>query len=337
MAPLHRRSPNMIVLATVGFILSEASLARADEGEPVTLKAITRSWDARQEYAKTLDFSGQGTQSLQARTIGVDEATGPTDDKAKVEAFSVPVSTFNARVRFIADDKGRLRQESVEKQLDYKKKEYIRHSIIEIAKDDRLVIHMPESNLEFPIATIRRAKPSAVSKPPAALPIWMVYRWRASGIFGPGEPTLTHDKNPVGGRASIKLKYADVVVWIDPERDFVPTRYHRIVRGVTVQAFDIQYIHDAQHGWVPSAWTVARNDRTGNPFAIINMNMKLYRINLPIGDEAFVSGFEPGTWVNDEIDRETYIILKNGARRPIKRGEYNGRNYKQLLEQDPNP
>ena len=43
----------------------------------------------------------------------------------------------------------------------------------------------------------------------------------------------------------------------------------------------------------------------------------------------------PGTWVNDYVKKEKYILRDGGVRRPIVHGEFNGSNYRQLLEHDP--
>jgi hypothetical protein len=163
----------------------------------------------------------------------------------------------------------------------------------------------------------------------------MVYKARKSGIFGTGDLVLTKDKSQVGEHICHILKYGENMLWVDPERDFVPTRFRSVVRGVTRLAIDISYVHDAQHGWVPSAWTVVHHDRTGNPARTLNIHVKSYRINLPVDDNTFVVEFEPGTWVNDLTTDETYILRKGGARRIVRPGEYNGHNYKELLEQAP--
>src|SRR5262249_52598326 len=130
-----------------------ASQARAGEGKPVTLEAIIKSWNARQGNARTLDFSGYGTQSFTARAVSADEATLPTGPKG--EAFSVPASTFNIKVRFVGDGTDRFRHECVERLLDYSKKDYVRQHSIETYRRDNHITYLPESKLEFPIATIQ--------------------------------------------------------------------------------------------------------------------------------------------------------------------------------------
>jgi hypothetical protein len=336
MRPLARRHRfHFQVVLGICVALGGARQSRADGETPVTIAGIIKMWDARQQHAKTLDFTGQGTQSLPARAFSAEEATRPTDKNAV--GFSVPASTFNIKVRYIADDKSRLRQEFFEKRLDYLKKEYVTQTSIEIHNDDRIIKYLPVSTLEFPIATILKASTAEVTKHPAVLPIWMVYRGRISGIFGKGDFVLTNDKSPVGENMCHILKCGENMVWVDPGRDFVPTRLRWIVRGVTLQTFDIQYIHDAQHGWVPSAWTVVNYYKTGNPSGAMNIKVKSFKINSSVDDGVFVPEIEPGTWVNDLTTDEKYIMRKGGDRRAIKPGEYNGHNYKQLLEQDPSP
>src|SRR5262245_41592975 len=134
-----------------------ASKAPAGEGAPVTLETIIKSWNARQGNARTLDFSGQGTQSFPARAVSADEATLPTGPKG--EAFSVPASTFNIKVRFVGDGSDRFRHECVERLLDYSKKDYVRQHSIDIFTHDNYITYLSASKLEFPIATIQNAEP----------------------------------------------------------------------------------------------------------------------------------------------------------------------------------
>ena len=198
-------------------------------------------------------------------------------------------------------------------------------------------MYLPVSKLEFPIATIKKAKPADVSTRTALLPILMVYRAQMSGIFGTGNLVLTNEKCAIDEHICISLKCGENMIWVDPERDFVPTRFHWIVRGVVRQAFDFKYSQDARHGWVPSAWSIVRQDRTGKPAETRNLRVESYRIDAGTDDNNFGIEFDPGTWVNDLTTGETYILRKGGARRMIRRGEYNGHNYKELLEQAPNP
>jgi hypothetical protein len=311
-----------------------ASQTRAGERKPVTLEAIIRSWTARQENAGTLDLSAKGTQSFPAREVSADEATLPTGRKG--QGFSVPACTFNTTVRFVADGTDRFRHDCVEKLLNYSKEDYLRQHSVEISKHDAHITYLPVSTMDFPIATIQKAGPYAPDRR-AVLPIMMVYRAHVNGVFGTGDFVLTDEKAMAGEHVHQLLKCGENLIWVDTERDFLPTRFRRIVRGVARQAIDIEYAYDARHGWVLSAWTDVSEDRTGNPAETRNVRVKSCKINSVIDDTTFGVEFEPGTWVNDLTTDKTYILREGGARRIVRPGEYDGHNYKELLERAPVP
>jgi hypothetical protein len=327
---LEARANKAAVVVTSG----SASQTRAGEGKRVTLEAIIRSWSARQGNARTLDLSAQGTQSFPARAVSADEATLPTGPKG--QDFSVPASTFNTKVRFVADGTDRFRHDCVEKLLNYSKKDYVRQHSVEISKHDAYITYLPVSTMDFPIATIQKAGPYA-PKGRAVLPIMMVYRARIDGVFGTGDLALTDETRMAGEHVHQLLKCGENLIWVDTERDFLPTQFRRIVRGVARQAIDIEYAYDARHGWVLSAWTDVSQDRTGNPAETRNIRVKSCKINSPVDDATFGVEFEPGTWVNDLTTDKVYILREGGARRIVRPGEYNGHNYKELLERAPVP
>jgi hypothetical protein len=109
------------------------------------------------------------------------------------------------------------------------------------------------------------------------------------------------------------------------------------VRGVAREEIDFEYAHDARHGWVLSAWTDVYQDKTGKPAETRNIRVKSCNINSSIDDATFEIKFEPGTWVNDLASDKTYILRAGGDRRIVRPGEYNGHNYKELLERAPVP
>jgi hypothetical protein len=96
----------------------------------------------------------------------------------------------------------------------------------------------------------------------------------------------------------------------------------------------VEYTKDPRHGWVPTSCTDSRLDRDGNLAESISMTVMKYKIGSPISDDTFSFDVPQGTWVNDYVRGERYILREDGTRRMIAPGEYNGHNYKQLLEQE---
>jgi hypothetical protein len=231
---------------------------------------------------------------------------------------------------------GRASQSRAREDKPVTLKDYVRQHSVEISKHDAHITYLPIGTMDFPIATIQKAGPYAPNGR-AVRPIMMVYRAQVDGVFGTGGFVLTGEKSIAGEHVLRLLKCGENLIWVDTERDFLPTRFRRIVRGVVRQAIDFEYAYDARHGWVLSAWTDVYEDRTGNPAESRNIRVKSCKINSPIDDTTFGVEFEPGTWVNDLAADRTYILREGGARRIVRPGEYNGHNYKELLERAPVP
>lgn len=165
----------------------------------------------------------------------------------------------------------------------------------------------------------------------------MAYRALDSdaGVFDAARLSLTKDKGVVENRPCLILSHGESMIWVDPARDYVPTRYRVIDQGVVLQSYDIKYTKDAEHGWVPTSWIVTKLDRNGEVEDSVTATVAEYRIGLPISEDVYDLQLPPGTWVNDYLKDETYILREGGVRRPIIPGEYDGYNYKRLLERDP--
>jgi hypothetical protein len=175
----------------------------------------------------------------------------------------------------------------------------------------------------------------AQRKLPQVLPLLMVYRSQDDGIFGTEKLVLTGRKGVIDNRLCYIMSCGDNLIWVDPTRDFVPTRFRWIGKGATLQAIDIKYAPDSQHGWVPTSWTVVLQHSSGDPIMSDTMSVVEYRIGLALSDETFKVEFVPGTFVDDQMKGTSYILRQGGVQRSVLPGEYNGHNYKDLLEQEP--
>jgi hypothetical protein len=98
-----------------------------------------------------------------------------------------------------------------------------------------------------------------------------IYKGRS--IFVLEEP---HD--PSGWKAS---------VWIEPERDFIVSRYLIVFRQKIVVDIEIDYAQDPKWGWIPSGWQVLQMKADGSVWQAAVAKIVDYRINMPIGIEEF--------------------------------------------------
>jgi hypothetical protein len=77
------------------------------------------------------------------------------------------------------------------------------------------------------------------------------------------------------------------MLWIEPERDFLVRRIDVLGEQKLIAAIDIDYVHDARWGWIPSAWRVSEMLADGSRRLASEATVTRYAINDPIDAAAF--------------------------------------------------
>ena len=77
------------------------------------------------------------------------------------------------------------------------------------------------------------------------------------------------------------------LLWIEPERDFLVSRYMVSFEQNHIIDIDIDYVHDARWGWIPSGWRVTEMLSDGSKRLVAVAKVNSYSINVPIGTETF--------------------------------------------------
>ena len=77
------------------------------------------------------------------------------------------------------------------------------------------------------------------------------------------------------------------ILWIEPERDFLVSRYMVSFEQNHTVDIDIDYVHDARWGWIPSGWRVTEMLSDGSKRLVAVARVKSYTVNVPIGTDAF--------------------------------------------------
>lgn len=104
---------------------------------------------------------------------------------------------------------------------------------------------------------------------------------------------------------------------VDPNRSYVIQRisvYHQDKLG---SQSTIVYVHDAQHGWIPSRWGAALF-RDGQIFESIKGRVEEFVVNGAPPREGFDIVPKPGSWVQDAIQNNSYIVLPSGRTRVVR-------------------
>jgi hypothetical protein len=77
------------------------------------------------------------------------------------------------------------------------------------------------------------------------------------------------------------------ILWIEPERDFIVSRYMLSFEQNHIVDIDIDYSRDARWGWIPSGWRVTEMLSDGSKRVTSVAKVTSYNINVPIGTEEF--------------------------------------------------
>jgi hypothetical protein len=77
------------------------------------------------------------------------------------------------------------------------------------------------------------------------------------------------------------------ILWIEPERDFIVSRYAVMFEETCMIGIDIDYRHEAQWGWIPNAWRVTELLTDGHPRLLTTARVTAYSINGSVGEGEF--------------------------------------------------
>lgn len=322
------------MLLVVIFLLESDHVSAYDDA--VNMNSIVTAWRGREAQVSSLDFSWHGSefQSGMARRGG----RGATRRESERQDFS-----FEHRMRFVVDSGDRVRLEYHGKEWSPAKGEPVAKDMIDIHERETRHLFFPHGTIGFPNAHITESNESVIARDVRLLPLLMNYRpfHQTLGWFDPARLKLTDQRGVVDGRSCLVLRHTnqsagtDETVWVDPARSFIPLRCWIAQNGRTTFDIEIAYTANQEHGWIPTSWSNTWLDERGD---IINSKSSIvddHKINQPVAAELFKIEYPAGTWVHDYLTDEEYILRAEGERRPILPGEFNGRNYEQLLRSDP--
>lgn len=77
------------------------------------------------------------------------------------------------------------------------------------------------------------------------------------------------------------------LLWIEPERDFLVSRYIVLFEQKLIVDIDIDYVEDPRWGWIPNRWRVTEMLADGSKRLVSLATVSSYNINQPIGIEEF--------------------------------------------------
>ncbi len=299
------------------------------------LQEVIAAWNHRQDEIRTFHFSWSGTQFA-----GKGHA-----DAAQLDMSAEPIppkdTSFDITMVFAVDEKGRVLLQYDGNTWSSEKNQYVPKTTRDIFDGQLRKVFFPQGVKSFPNLHISNNTASDTARDLRAAAIRMVYRPfdTTMGVFDPSKLAITERKGVVENRQCLILSHTqdtqEEMIWVDPSRSFLPLRHTIRRRGVIAEQTEISYREDPSNGWVPALWNNALLDKDGNTMKSWSGKVTQYQLNEPIPDSTFETDYPPGTYVQNYVTRENYILREGGGRRPILPGEYKGDNYEEILNSEP--
>ncbi|GEM_PF-5191332 len=320
---LFRNLTAFALVSSVALVSSGAHQVLADD-EPVDV--TIKAWQGRAARVKGLEFVSSGMETQSGRKA---------DSARKISAR--PGVTFANETRFVIDVQGRVLLDYQGKRWSAERAEYLDSRTFTVFDGRTRTDYFP-SGEAFPSAHITQEEASSsTGRHVRTLPIRLVFRPLDGklGVFDPGKLATTGLKAEVGEARCLILKNGEDQVWVDPARDYIPLRWYQKRGGVTYWFIEIDYELDKEHGWMPIKWKNVALNPAGDILDSVTAIVSNYRINRMVPDKEFRVEFPAGTWVQNYITEERYIVREGGAKRRVAKGEYDGTNYQTILRTEP--
>jgi hypothetical protein len=128
-------------------------------------------------------------------------------------------------------------------------------------------------------------------------------------------------------------------VYLDATREMVPLRVTATVIGSrligsTHLQWDLQYSTDAA-GFVLSGWKFVSSNAEGDVVSASTAKVLQWNVNPKIDDSKFDIQFPVGTYVEDRVAGENYILKENARKRLVTAKDWSGATYETLLHTEP--
>jgi hypothetical protein len=303
---------------------------------PDRVAQIVNAWKERQEAVRSYDFLMTGTEFIPQKTITAAELqmAGQAID---AQPFTLPDTSFEVKMRLTADTAGRARLEIHNQTWAAKEKKYIPKSMIDIYDGQVRKLFFERGSMDFPNAHIQKGNVSLITGDVQVEPLMMVYRPLDGSVpeFEPPRLKMTMGTGIAEGRECLILQSGESTIWVDAGRDFLPTRFYEVRRGKTIRSIEIRYSADADRGWVPVGWTNTSFGGQGKFNDSVTLTVTAQHLNTQFPEDLFDVKYPPGTWIHNYITDKEYIIRDDNKDRPIHPGEFDGKNYDQLLHSEP--
>lgn len=307
----------------------------AQDGKSAIVDRVVKAWQARESRFQTWDISWTGTGFRSKFSVAIDaKRTNPK---------GIPDISFPYKVRLICAGADRIRSEYEGKNWSLKRGELVPFKVINICDGKSGITYFPW-NQKYKIAYIAACEAAEDANDIQTIPLFIFLRpfGQPFGKIDPTKLELVTTSAEINGTRCCLLKFRRTnqndLIWVETSKDYLPIRYSwsRPKYGdVPDDIIDIEYAYDETNGWFPVSWTNRWLTLKGAVYEKYTARVTDARINATIPEDMFKLEFPVGTWVENRITKESYILKAGGGKRIVLPGEFTGDNYEQLLNTDP--
>lgn len=310
-----RRGSRRLPLVTLYCVWMAAASINTAEAQVQT--SLLHAWGVRQSQVRTFSFSWSGTMTR----------------------YLPQESVFPIAGAVIVDDQGRTR-------LDYDyladgrrssktERLFITRAVDVVDGDLRTTFHEMTSR-EFPAAWIRGCSTNEVGRHIQVLVFGMALRPLDDAWAAP-----TRSLRETGTKSMFQGERCDVLatewglLYVTDDDRRLPVFYVEL-RDQREPVYDVRitFTENSTVGWLPLKWQI-RIYQDGSVFESTEAAVTEKAINVPIPRERFQLTFPAGTWVQNLVTGESYIIRDGLPHREVLPGEYTGENYQSILSTEP--
>jgi hypothetical protein len=295
----------------------------AKENDSV-VQTIIRKWRERTNSVRSFDIHWEGTQ-FKSGALLVIPFSRPSPEEMPPKEVEYPTTH-----RYAIDEQDRLRFEERRMAWFPEKRALGAEKLIKLSNDSGQYIFFPFGHIPYPVAHVVGGGIKKVGRDVCVRPIRLAYRALDPDIgLCDARDLKLADGLPIAG--SVVLDHGNGLVWVNSAQDFLPVRCTWTTHGVTTNVIEITNEYDKEYGWRPASWTnTILNEKAQIVIADID-RITQFALNCKISASDFQLSFPTGTWVSDNVRDERYIVLGEGQRRDVLKGEFNGQNYDALL------
>ncbi len=296
---------------------------RADEKEPVTLDAIARAWQQRQDKVKSARFVWK-----ERRTDARGSHT-PVDAKDPTAVRPPTDITYETEVTALVQGDA-LRVSYTDQWWSPALDRLKRMPYLGVFDGRNTYKRLRAAGIrnDWPEGSIKEAGMHPDAMTPQLRPILMTCQARNPRLrtYDIEQFSLTGKRAVIGDHSCVELvrrtqtakKGPSVVhLWVDPLRDFVIVRDATVEGGILLVQLDVQFQPHGVAGWVPQAWAITNTHPSGNGkfYRSTHASVTEFEFNVKLQRAEFDIEFPPGTLVLDNRTGTRFIVGPDGRNR----------------------